>query len=315
MDKTIRFTDSVDGINSLACYTWPSEGEPRGIVQLVHGMAEYMERYDGFARFLSQNGFVVYGNDHIGHGKSAEKGTLGFMGEEQGWRYMLGDIRNVGKMADEENPGLPRIMLGHSMGTMLARIYIAKHGRELAGCVLTGLVQKQKMQSISEFMCNREIKKLGPKGVSDFMVKMAFGKYNARIPDAKSPNSWLSTDDAVVEAYDKDPLCGFPFTVSGFRDMLSMSRIIFARDYYEKIPKDLPIMIAVGTEDPCGGYGKGAREEARKMKDAGADVIYKEYSEMRHEILNEKKKAAVYDDILAFMNTTLSTRANAEETK
>lgn len=306
MNKTIVYKESQDGRSSVAIYKYLPDSQPRGVVQIVHGMAEYMDRYDDFARFLTDSGLAVYANDHLGHGRTAEHAQLGFMAEEQGWRYMLGDVRRTAEFAAAETGGLPHVLLGHSMGSLIARIYLAKHGQELAGCLLLGLVEKPKHMAISEIILNAQIRRHGPEGISEFLQKTAFGSHNRRIPNAASPNAWICSDEEVVAAYDQDPLCGFTFSTSGFRDLLSMSKIVFAKNYYAKIPKNVPIMIAVGSDDPVAGYGKGSRAEAAKMKTAGAQVIYKEYSGMRHEILNERGKATVYADLLSFVNSCIN---------
>lgn len=294
MAKREFYFDSANGKDKICAYEYACSKEPKAVVQIVHGMAEHIGRYDDFAAYLNEKGYAVLGHDHLGHGKSAKEGAFGFMAAENGWRYMVDDAKKMTDIIEESYPGKPIVLFAHSMGSKIGRIYITECGDRLQKCVLSGMTEKVKMMGISSWVIKRKLRKKGPAAKDDFLEKAVFGKHNSRIPNPASPNAWLTRDEKIVEQYDQDPMSGFQFTIAGFNDLMELAKRVFAKGLFEKAPKALPVLVAVGGEDPCGGYGKGVEREVEKMRKAGMNVTLKIFPGARHEILNETNRAEVY---------------------
>lgn len=292
---------SSDGISCINCCEWAPEGEPKAILQIAHGMAEYMTRYAAFAEFLNKNGILVAGNDHIGHGKSAKPEDWGFFGVENGWLHIVDDIEKYRQLLDEKYPGVPHYLMGHSMGSFVARTYLSKYGENVDGAVIMGTAGTNPAVGAGKKMVSLLRKLKGDRYRSKLITAMAFGSYNKRIPGAKTANDWLTRDEDIVRAYCGDPACGFVFTLAGYADLFNFLGYINSDECYAGIPKNIPFLVVAGGEDPVGEYGKGPKEFADKMTSAGADVKLKLYDGMRHEILNEFGKEEVMEDIKNFI--------------
>lgn len=292
---------SHDGKNTISGCIWLPEGEMRGMVQLLHGMQEYIARYDAFAQYLTEQGLLVFGHDHLGHGETAAPEDRGYMGDVDGYLHMLEDAHTATLLQKEAHPGLPVVMIAHSMGSMIARMYLAKYAGELAGMILSGVTQKVPALPLAKWLMGREVKKQGYRGTSPLAEKLVFGKHNTHFEGEGCRVSWLTRDAAVREAYLADPLCTFPFTAAAYTDLMHMAERIFSPGFYASVPHDIPVLLAAGAEDPCGGYGKGVEREYEKLLSTGANVSLKLYPDMRHEILNEIGKEAVWADFLEFI--------------
>ena len=303
MHKKEIYYRSHDGISRIHAYVWiPDENTPlRGVIQIVHGMVEYIGRYDRFARYLSSNGFVVAGNDHLGHGLSvAEGGTRGYFAEPDGNECVLRDIHSLHNIMRVRYPELPYFILGHSMGSFLTRQYIGRYAGYLAGAVImgTGTIPPAVLD-FGIMLCRAEARLHGWKYVSRAVIDISSASNNKRIPDAKTPSDWLSTDEEIVRAFCADPLCGFSFTVNGYYNMFRSIRDCQSKRRIRLIPKDLPLLLVSGKEDPIGNYGDGVWKAYRAYVNAGIrEVSYKLYPGDRHEILNEKDREQVYEDLL-----------------
>ncbi len=277
---------------------------PRAIVQIVHGMAEHRKRYTHFARFLVDAGFAVYAEDHRGHGDTAGTlNTAGYFAESDGWTVVLNDIHQLSHIAVSEHPGLPLFLFGHSMGSTIARDYIASWGRELAGCVLSGTMGNPgPALNVGIWLAKRQIVSKGAKSQSFRLDRMTFGSYNSRFKPASTKFDWLSRDDREVANYIADPYCGAVFTAGFFLDFFTGIKKIFTRESIESIPAELPVLLISGQSDPVGSFGRGPRQVARSYEHAGIrDVTLKLYPEGRHEMLHELNKAEVSADIAAWM--------------
>lgn len=283
---------------------WYREGESKAVVELVHGIAEHIDRYDAFASFLAENGYYVVGHDILGHGKSVaspeEKGSFDVAG---GWFTNVEDLRFLYELTREKYPDLPYFMLGHSMGSFLLRSYIPSYGEELAGVVISGTGYTPGIAlKLGSFMANREIRKNGDHAKSEGLRKLAFGSYNKKIPNPESENAWLSRDPEVYQAYDADPDCGFLPTALTYREMFRGIEFIQSPKSLIRWPKELPVFLLSGSMDPVGGYGDGVR---RVKADLGAAGLYKIkmklYPDGRHEMLNEINKDEVFGDILYWL--------------
>ena len=295
---------SKSGVADVFARCWaPSDG-PKAIFQIVHGMAEHGERYEEFANFLCQKGFAVLVDDHVGHGKSIKsEAELGYFGESGGWNAFVEDERALTELIAKEYPGLPIVFFGHSMGSFIAREYIRRYGKDerIKAAIFCGTSGKNPASSVAITLAGTIAKAKGSKHKSKFIDKLAFGTYNKKIPDAKTPFDWLSTDTEHVEKYIADDKCGFLFTASGYKDLFTILTKVSGKDWYNDVYKNIPILLTAGEDDPVGQYGEGVKQVYNDLKLAGKkDVTLKLYPGMRHEILNEVDRATVYEDIAAW---------------
>ena len=305
---------SQDGKSTINAKMWTNtkfgtseqEGteKPKGVIQIVHGMAEYIDRYDDLAKYLVSRGFVVCGEDHIGHGKSAsDSSEYGNMPVKGGKDILLADVRTLHLMARELYPDVPYIIYGHSMGSFITRAYIARYGDDLDACVLSGTGNvPAALSKAGRFMARALASIRGNKHRSPFIDNMGAGAYGKQIENARTPLDWLSTDKKVVDAYISDDLCGFMFTVGGYATLLDLTAEVVTPECAAKVPKGLPIFLIAGDGDPVGDMGKGVLAAAKLLRDAGVKrVREKIYAGMRHEIHNEIGHEQVYDDIASWI--------------
>ena len=301
MVKKEEFTfDSRDGKTKLHAVRWVPEGKVVCILQIVHGMAEYIERYEELAQFLGEKGILVTGDDHLGHGKSVEPGgTYGYFCEQDPATVVVRDVHRLKKMTQEDYPGIPYVILGHSMGSFILRNYLFRYGTGIEGAIICGTgSQPQILVKFCKILAALQRMFLGDKHVAKLIDSLAFGSYNNRIPDVKTSSDWLCTDDQVVESYVKDELCGFTFTVNGFRTLFELLNRLNKMENVSRMPKDLPVYFIAGEMDPVGNYGKGVRKAYEDFKKAGMERLsLKLYPEGRHELLNEKNKKQVYEEL------------------
>ncbi len=292
---------SSNGTSTIHWVKWAPEGEPKAVFQIVHGMSEYIDRYEPFAEYLNSFGILVCGHDHAGHGKSAEPKDYGYFGEHDGWKRLADDVELLHKLVNEEYPGLPYIIMGHSMGSFVLRAYLSRYGKDLAGAVIMGTSGPNPMASagLPLLAVLRTFK--GGRGHSGMMTAAAFGSYNKRISNSRTPYDWLSRDDSIVDAYVADPGCGFEFTLAGYEDLQKMLVFINKDSWYSRVPKNVPLLLVSGGEDPVGAYGEGPKTVAKKLMESGCDAKLKLYDGMRHEILNEIGKEEPYEDIKNFV--------------
>ncbi len=301
----IRFESSNPG-NTVAgyYYTYPEQA-PRAILQISHGMCEYIGRYDDFAGYMAQNGYVVCGNDHLGHGvtSSGANGTDGFFAEKDGCGHVLRDLNRMNGLAREAYPGLPLILLGHSMGSFFARAYAVRYPDTLDALVLSGTGGPNPMAGVGVVLTKWIGKLKGAKHRSQFLNNMAFGQYLKRVENPATPYDWISRDAQIVAKYAADEKCTFIFTASAFHDLMTILRAVSSPEWASGIAKTLPVALFAGDMDPVGDYGRGVQTVYRMLQDAGVeDVSIRLYPGARHEILNETNRAEVYADILAWCN-------------
>lgn len=305
--RTEYYFGSVGAGKIRAC-VWKPEGHPRAIVQLVHGIAEHIERYHDFACWLSAQGILVVAEDHMGHGKSVgENGILGYF--HGGWFAAVEDTYTLLKHTMEDYPGVPYILFGHSMGSFMARTILAKYPESgISGCVICGTAwQPAALLKTALPICNALCKNGGDQKPSAALKKLMFGSYNKRVERVRTPNDWLTRDNRIVDAYNADPKCGFTATAGLYRDMLTGISYVQQPENLAAMDKELPILFTAGKEDPVGAYGQGVQQAADAFRKAGMkQVSCKLYPLCRHEILNEINREDVYKDILAWIDSTVS---------
>ena len=293
---------SKDCNTEIHTIEWKPEGEVKAVLQICHGMVEYIRRYDEFARFLCDRGYYVVGNDHLGHGKSVQaKSEYGFFNEKYGNACVLGDMHTLCQRTARKYPGVPYFMLGHSMGSSLLRQYIQMYGNGLSGAVLMGVTSDQKKAALlfGKRLCRVMAAFRGWHYRSKMVDKMVVGPYNKKFKPAHTRADWITSDREQLDAYVSDPLCSFMFTVNAYYNVFSGMIGMQRKESVYMIPKGLPILFMSGAEDPVGDFGKGVRKIYEKYRAAGIrDVTLRLYTGDRHEILNETDRDQVYADLL-----------------
>ena len=306
MVKREEFTfDSRDGKSKIHAVRWVPEGKVICILQIVHGMAEHILRYEEVAQYFASKGILVTGEDHLGHGKSVAKdGIYGYFCEQDPATVAVRDVHRLKKMTQEDYPGIPYVILGHSMGSFMLRSYLCRYGTGIQGAMIFGTGYMPMISNYGAKLLAKSLKLLvGDENVSDFLDKAAFGSYNKRIAHPKTKFDWLTSDEAAVEKYISDPLCGFKFTVNGFSTLFELMGRSHKMEALEKMPRELPVCFAAGKDDPVGCYGNGVEDVASIFKDriGMKHVTVKIYPGCRHEVLNEKNRQQVYEDIYAWI--------------
>ena len=308
MIQTLEFSfPSSDGIHTVHAREWIPEGRPRGAVQIVHGVAEHIGRYDPAARFLAAHGYVVCGEDHLGHGLTAG-GKFGYFGPKNGWDLVARDVRRLRELEGEKHPGLPYVILGHSMGSFLTRTYLIRWPGTVNAAVLSGTGQEPApLVAFGKGLAGSLCRTRGADHVSKLVNELSLGSYNRAFRPNRTSSDWISRDQAAVDAYLSDPLCTFIPTVGMFRDMMGGLQFIADRGNLAKMDKDTPVYFLSGDRDPVGSMGAGVRKVEEMFRRAGCrDVTVKLYPGGRHEMFNETNRQEVFDDLLAWLESRLT---------
>lgn len=311
---TTNFTFlSNDGKTAVHAVKWtPDSGEVKAILQITHGMVEFIERYERFAEFLTKNGYMVVGHDHIGHGQSvASKDDWGYFCEGSPSDVLVEDIHKLRTLIQDEMKGVPYFIMGHSMGSFILRKYLAVHNQNLRGAIImgTGFIPGG-MSSLALKLTALVGKLRGSKHRSKLIQSLAFGAdyKNFDMTGEKPENSWLTKDVEIVKWYYNEPRCTYMFTVNGYQGLFESVNFSCNPENAKKLPKKLPLFIVSGEQDPVGGLGKGVLDVYNMYHLAGMlDLTYKLYENDRHEILNETDRQVVFDDLLAWMNVRIDT--------
>ena len=302
--KTFTFKSSSGLADIFACRYFPAaDCDTKGVIQIAHGMAEHHKRYENFIDILNKNGYAVYINDHLGHGKSvSDDSELGYFGENKGYMNLVRDMKKLTDIIKKENPCLPVILFGHSMGSMLARLYTSEYGNIVDGVVFCGTCGANPAASVGITLV-KLIKKLkGDHFRSELINNLAFGTYNNKFKPQRTAFDWLTTDRDIVDEYIDDPYCGFLFTTSGYKDLMELIVEINNKEWYQAVPKTLPVYLIAGKNDPVGNYGKGVYEVYDNLSEARhKNVAIDLFAGDRHEILNEKDKEKVYEYVLKWI--------------
>ena len=300
---------SKDGNTEIHTIEWKPEGHVKAVLQLSHGMVEYVDRYSDFAQYLCDKGFYVVGNDHLGHGKSVQsKSEYGFFNEKYGNACVLGDLHTLRQRTMKKYPGVPYFMLGHSMGSSLLRQYIQMYGNGLSGAIIMGTMSEQNKTELKlgKDLCRILAVLKGWHYRSKLVDKMVNGPFCKKFKPARTRADWVTSDTEKLDQYVSDPLCSFVFTVNAYYQMFCGIQQTQKKESIYMIPKTLPIFMVSGSDDPVGGFGKGVRKIYEKYRAAGIqDVTLRLYAGDRHEILNETDRNQVYQDLYEWMQSKL----------
>ena len=284
------------GAGKIHCCRWTPEGEIRAVVQIVHGIAEYIERYDDFANYLNARGWLVVAEDHMGHGQSINgEGVQGYF--HGGWFSAVADTYQLLKMTKEAYPGVPYVLFGHSMGSFMTRSILCKYPDSgISAAVICGTGwQPGVVVTAGIGICQAVCKKTGEQNPNEKLQNLVFGSYNSRVEHPRTPYDWLSRDKKIVDDYISQPLCGFTASCGLLRDMLIGIRFVQRKENLARMNQELPVLFLSGGDDPVGNYGKGVRQAAKAFRDAGMKhVTERVYPLGRHEILNEINRDEVY---------------------
>ena len=299
------YYESSTGRNKIRARMCTPDGTPRAIVQIAHGIAEHIDRYEAFMRFLAENGFVAVGNDHLGHGKSiARLEEQGIFAEKDGWNYVVEDMKKLRELAKEQFPNLPYIFFGHSMGSFLTRTFLIRYPDLYDAAILSGTGHQSAALINGGYLAAELMTKLkGPRASGQALNDMAFGSYCKRIENPRTPFDWLSRDSETVDRYIADPLCGFVCKTSRYRDMMGGLKFLTNQKNINKMNKKPPVYFMSGAEDPVGDYGAGVEKAYKAFCRADlTDVMIRLYPGGRHEMLNELNRDDVMQDILNWLN-------------
>ncbi len=295
---------SSDGKTAVACYFYETE-KPRAVIQLSHGMCEYIERYAPHAEYFVSQGFVFCGNDHLGHGQTAP--TADDLGYTVSADFLIDDVRKMTQKIKERYPGLPIFLLGHSMGSFVARCYMSKYKGGLAGAVLSGTAGRGNPTAAGKALCRLIALFRGERHRSSLVKSISTGSYYKKFGKDAPRSAWITSNDAIREKYDADPLCSYTFTLNGYFNMFELLGRVSAKKWAKTLDKTLPVLLIGGADDPVGGEN-GINEVASRMKNAGVtDLTVRLWSGARHELLNEADEIRdeTYKTITDWMNSRI----------
>lgn len=297
---------SADEVTTIHGYCWRPEGKPKAVVHICHGMVEYIERYEELAEQLCRKGYVVFGADMLGHGRSVvNKNCFGYFGEHNGnWR-LLSDMVILQGLAKREYPGLPYYMLGHSFGSLLVREFVERFPDSVDGIILLGtMCQSNLLVLTGKILCNliAAMHKEGYRYRSTFLNDLVIGRMDHYFKEDNVRNSWLSRDRQEVNLYNSKPECNFIFSVGAYRDMMVGLLECNNKKNLERIPSGMPVLLMSGEQDPVGEFGKGPKKLYRIYKALGLDCRLRCYKNNRHEILHDSDRETVFKDLLKWLN-------------
>ena len=298
LTPTTIYFNSADGKNTVSGWIYIPDMTPIAVVQISHGMCEYLARYEPFIQDLLELGFVVCGHDHIGHGASSRPEEYGYFGAKNGCQNLVEDLHTMTMMVKRAYPDLPFFLFGHSMGSFIARLYSAKYNDCLTGAIFCGTGGPDPMAAMGIVACSITSLFCGRMYRSKKLDQLAFGKFNRKIENPRTSKDWLTRKPEIVDRYLADPQCTFLFTASGYKDLSKLSFSANKKSWFRGIDPDLPILLVAGEADPVGNYGIGVKEVYQNLKTAGVrDVSLKLYPDARHELVNERNYQTVFSDL------------------
>lgn len=305
--KNISFKSSngTDTVSAVAYY--PEVDPVRAVVLVCHGMVEHIGRYRDFMLFLAHHGIAALGHDQLGHGKTApDPASLGYFAHQDGYQSLIRDMHQTCRIAENMFPGCARFLLGHSMGSLVARLYSVKYPDTISGAVYLGTPGPNTLTGVGMMLAQHTVRKAGKFSRPQLLQKMTLGDMNKRFTPVRTPKDWLTREETQVDRYIADPLCDFTFTAQGFADLFCMLEIVNSRKWAVSYPKGLPTLILSGDCDPVGNFGRGVLQVYNSLLAAGAeDLTFQLYEGARHELLNETNREEVYGDILGWIEPRL----------
>ena len=295
---------SADGKTPIHAVEWLPEGQARAVLQISHGVSEYILRYEPFAEYLTARGFAVAGHDHLGHGQSVAEGSARlYFGPRGSWNWVVDDIDQRRNLAKAKFPQVPYFLMGHSMGSFLARTYLIRYPGAVDAAVIMGTGQMSPaIIAGGKAVAAEEAHRVGEDQTSSLVDKLAFGAYNKRFAPNRTGFDWLSLNQDNVDRYMADPLCGGNATIGLFREMLGGLSFIAKPENLKRMNLNIPVLFISGEMDPVGDCGNGVKRAFESFRKAGVrDISLKLYPELRHEILNETCRETVYEDIYQWL--------------
>jgi alpha-beta hydrolase superfamily lysophospholipase len=280
----------------------------KAIVQIAHGMAEHSARYERFAEKLVGNNFGVYANDHRGHGKTAKDiESIGYFADKNGWNLVLEDMHILTEIIKENHPDIPVFLFGHSMGSFFCRDYICTYPDNIKGAVISGTACDPGFLGYMGIIISKiESFFRGKRAKSSLMNYLSFGKLNKVFKPNRTQFDWLNRDSNEVDKYVSDPFCGTIFTAGFFNYLVKGVKKINKPANIQNTPKDIPMYLLAGSNDPVGNFSKGVKKVYRNYKQAGVnDISLKVYKGARHELINETCKDQVYKDVVQWISRYL----------
>lgn len=291
------------GEMSLHTVIWYPDKNPIGVLQIVHGMQEYVMRYDEMAKHFCENGYIVCGADHLGHGLSLIDGHRGYFGESDTTAALVENVHAVRLATEKRFPSLPYFIFAHSMGSFISRLYITRYSASLSGIIISGTAGPNPAARLLKPILYAMWRVHGGTYVNKKLAGAIADMYDKSFRDEKVRNAWLSSNLTVAEKYNKDPQTQFDFSVSALWTLMDMLGGISKRSWVTKVPADLPILLTSGANDPVGGFGEGVRTVYDRLMYSGhTDVSINLYLDCRHELHNEKNRAEVFADWLSWLD-------------
>lgn len=295
---------SSDGKNTVFATVYaPKNGEVRGVVQLSHGMIDYVGRYEALADFLTGVGFVFAGNEHLGHGRTAASASdFGFFADKNGYKLVIKDLLSMNELLHNEYPDVPLVLFGHSMGSFLARLYANEYPETISALVIHGTGGKNPAAPMGKALVSLLSCFFGNRHRSKLINSIAFGSYNKKYDKSEGHNAWLTRDLSRVATRDTDPYTSFFFTLSGYYDLFTMLERCNSKEWFKNYKKSLPTLVMSGLMDPVGDYGRGVMYVYNGLKAQGVENLsLKTYEGARHELFNEYNMNEVFSDLLLFL--------------
>ena len=294
---------SSDGKNTVRGEIYlPENGAPKGIIAISHGMIDYVGRYRRLAEYFTERGYIVAGNDHLGHGKTAAcPGDFGYFAKKDGYKFVIDDLKKTNGYLRGEYSGLPIILLGHSMGSFLARLYAERYPDTIDGLIIHGTGGKNPLLPLGKAVIALVRLFCGDRHRSKLVTSLAFGSYNDRFDKSEGEWAWLTRKTELVSGRAEDPFTAFKFTAAGYADLFKIIGLSNSAAHFDAFPKNLPTLVISGDADPVGDYGKGVKFVYDSLSCRGCKAGLKLYEGARHELFNETNGEEVFSDILGWI--------------
>lgn len=300
---------SSDGIHTVYGQIYSPVGtEPRGILQIAHGMTDHIERYRALAEALCENGYILAGHCHLGHGKTAvSSDELGFFAERGGADLVVRDMHGMNLLLKEKFPSLPIAVMGHSMGSFISRLYVSEYPNDVKGLIIHATGGPNKVVSLGKLLVGAMSVFKGKRYRSRFIRSLASKGYNSKFAGEDGINAWLTRDKEKANEKLTDPYGSFTFTLSAYNDLFTLVKRSNSDGWFKNYPKDMPTLIVSGDMDPVGGFGRGVRTVYnRLLKNGHGALALKIYEGARHELFNEINKDEIFGDIISWLLEVLS---------